>query len=62
MNEKININKPIILSGGVNIKNIKDAVSIKNISAVDINSGIESPVNIRKDKEEGQISNNWYKD
>ena len=26
------------------------------------NIGIPSPVNIKKDKQEKQISNNWYKD
>ena len=61
MIEKININKPIILSGGVNIKNIKDAVSIKNISAVDINSGIEKSPGI-KDKNKMKNLMNLIKD
>ena len=33
-----------------------------NQTESDMKFGIESPVNIRKDKQEGQISNNWYKD
>ena len=33
-----------------------------NQTESDINSGILSPVNIEKDKQEKQISNNWYKD
>ena len=33
-----------------------------NQTESDINSGIPSPVNIEKDKQEKQISNNWYKD
>ena len=33
-----------------------------NQTESDINSGIPSPVNIKKDKQEKQISNNWYKD
>ena len=33
-----------------------------NQTESDMKFGVESPVNIRKDKQEGQISNNWYKD
>ena len=33
-----------------------------NQTESDVNSGIPSPVNIKKDKQEKQISNNWYKD
>ena len=33
-----------------------------NQTESDINSGILSPVNIEKNKQEKQISNNWYKD
>ena len=33
-----------------------------NQTESDMNIGIKSPVNIKKDKVEGQISNNWYKD
>ena len=33
-----------------------------NQTESDMNFGIKSPVNIEKDKVEGQISNNWYKD
>tara|TARA_Y100000592_G_scaffold19636_2_gene30104 strand:- start:7284 stop:8810 length:1527 start_codon:yes stop_codon:yes gene_type:complete len=33
-----------------------------NQTESDMKFGIKSPVNIRKDKQEGQISNNWYKD
>jgi len=37
----INIKTPIILSGGLNPNNINNALKIKNISALDINSGVE---------------------
>ena len=33
-----------------------------NQTESDINSDIPSPVNLKKDKVEGQISNNWYKE
>ena len=33
-----------------------------NQTESDMNIGIKSPVRIEKEKQENQISNNWYKD
>lgn len=38
---KIKLNTPIILSGGLNPNNIKEALKLKNIDAMDVNSGVE---------------------
>jgi phosphoribosylanthranilate isomerase len=38
---KIKLNTPVILSGGLNPNNIKEALKLKNIDAMDVNSGVE---------------------
>ena len=48
--DDLEINKPIILAGGINLCNIKTAIKIKNISAIDINSGIEDKPGIKDQK------------
>ena len=44
---EINNTYPIILSGGIGLDNIKDAIKLKNISAIDINSKIEKSPGIK---------------
>jgi phosphoribosylanthranilate isomerase len=45
--EKLQLNRPIILAGGLNVENIQAAVATARPYAVDINSGVESAPGIK---------------
>ena len=56
--DKIITKIPIILSGGINPNNIKEALKLKNINALDINSGIESEPGEKNKKKMIALFNN----
>lgn len=45
--KKLNIVKPWILSGGLNIENVKEAISLTKANFVDVSSGVEESLGIK---------------
>ena len=41
------MNKPWILSGGLNIENVKEAISLTKANFVDVSSGVEESLGIK---------------
>ena len=55
---KLNIDCPVILSGGINKENINDAISVVMPDAVDINSGVEKFPGIKDHSKIKSLFNN----